>query len=157
MNIFVGAILEGKFIARCANVPHWVEVGRYQWCGSHQNEAPDVELPSMEQKWTDVLLNNKCSLRVLLFLFLHVFSNLLDFLTNFDPTASVRVFPGFNDPCKLFLFPFGVNFFLKVLYLFEVLLIALNMEGERDIVEDIVIMFLAVVFKIIEQTFFVGE
>lgn len=44
-----------------------------------------------------------------------------------------------------------------MLYFFEFLLVASDVEGERDIVEDVIVVLFTIVFQVVKQALFVGE
>lgn len=150
VDVLVAAVFYWKFVAGGADVAEGVEVGSDQGGGCHQHETSDIELPPVEEEGTDIFLYDKGAFWMFNPLFLDMLLHLFYFFVDLDPTPSIWIFPWFDNPQQLlFLLP-RLHTFLIGHDILELLLVALDVEGQGDVVEDIVVMFLAVMLEVIE-------
>lgn len=98
MNDFIWTIFCCKFTRRCANVTNRVVVCPDLRSRCDQEITSNVKLPSMVQKWVQVLLNYKTSLRMLQSFFLNMTPDLLDLFKYLNTTSSVWVSSRLHNP-----------------------------------------------------------
>ena len=159
----VVGVAQLELVAAGADVALVVPVAAHLAVEAHQQHvAADVELPPVvQQRPVDVLLDYEGLLRVVLprYLSLHPAVYLLEVAVDGDAVAAVGVLPGLHDPQPLLaLLP-------RLLVLLEVagelqpglVAVALHVEGDRQVVEDLLAVALVVGLHVVVQRLLVAQ